>query len=247
MNRFFKVILFLVTPMLSQGLHLDKHWWHDFDGTLDTTEIQLSIYLMDSGKVEGNYCYKKDESKIKLQGKIKGDTIELTELVNGRPNGRFIGRIFTDSRDRFEGTWTDHSADKSKEFKLVYSSAISRTLPDHGRYEIGTDEEVEGFMKHLRNSILNGDKEWVANHIKYPLRTTLDGQKSITIKNKKQLIDGFDHIFYQTFKNKIKSYCICNMFSKGEGVMLGNGEIWINEGSNWNAGKCDCKITAINN
>jgi hypothetical protein len=102
-------------------------------------------------------------------------------------------------------------------------------------------------MKHVKTSILNSDKEWIANHINYPLKTTLFKGKAITIKNKKQLIDNFDQIFHQEFKDKIKSLCVCNMFNNYQGVMLGDGQIWINNRPNSTDDTFNYIITAIFN
>lgn len=102
-------------------------------------------------------------------------------------------------------------------------------------------------MKHVKTSILKGDKEWIANHISYPIKTTIFKDKVININNKKELIDNFDQIFHQEFKDKIKSFCVCNMFNNYQGIMLGNGEIWVCNRLSSTVDKFDFNITAINN
>lgn len=231
------------------ALNFDKSWWYDFEGKLGGTGIQLSIYIPDSGEVlKGNYCYKKYETKIQLVGQLKGDQIELTEYLNGKPNGHFNGRVFTDNLDRFEGTWTDSSGTKRIEFKMTLQSACYASTWNH-RYSdfSGTDDDVENFMKKVKSSILKGDKEWIANHISYPITTKLNGQQKIKIIDKQQLLNNFDQIFYQGFKEKVKSFCVCNMFNNNQGTMLGNGGIWINNDPNSTDEKFDYQITAINN
>jgi hypothetical protein len=59
--------------------------------------------------------------------------------------------------------------------------------------------DVENFMKRIKNSILNGDKEWIANHISYPLKIHNNNTETLIIQDKKQLIDNFDHIFHSEF------------------------------------------------
>ena len=239
--------LFFTLSTLCHAFDFDTNKWTDFEGTLGKANIQLSLYRFDNGQLKGNYCYKKHESKIQLTGQITGDKIVITEFLNGKPNGRFEGKVFTDNLDRFEGTWTDSSNTKSMELKLTLQSICGGEY-DH-RYSdfYGSDDDVEKFMKHVKTSILNSDKEWIANHVSYPIKTTLYKDKVITIKNKKQLIENFDQIFHQEFKDKIKSFCVCNMFNNYQGVMLGNGEIWINNKLNSTEDKFDCNITAINN
>ncbi len=245
----FIILTFLLFTLstLCHAFDFDTNKWTDFEGTLGKASIHLSLYRLDNGQLKGNYCYKKYESKIQLTGQITGDKIVITEFLNGKPNGRFEGKVFTDNLDRFEGTWTDSSNTKSIEFKLTLQSICGSDF-DH-RYSdfYGIDDDVEKFMKRVKTSILSGDKEWIANHISYPLKTTVFKDKAITIKNKKQLIDNFDQIFHQEFKDKIKSFCVCNMFNNYQGVMLGNGEIWINNRPSSTDDKFDFNITAINN
>ena len=73
------------------------------------------------------------------------------------------------------------------------------------------------------------------------------GINTLSDKIINQLIDNFDQIFHQEFKDNINSFCVCNMFNNYRGAMLGNGEIWINNTPNSTENKFDFTITAINN
>jgi hypothetical protein len=250
MNR--KIIatsILLNLSMLCHALNFDKNMCYDFDGKLGATELQFSIFIPDSGNVlKGNYCYKKYDTKIQLIGQLNCDQIELTEYHNGKPNGHFIGKVFTDNQDRFEGTWTDSSGTKHLDFKMALSSASYASAWNHRYTDFsGTDEDVENFMKKVKSAILKGDKEWMASHIRYPISASLNGKKSTKIKSKQQLIDNFDKVFYQAFKDNIKSSCVCNMFNNYQGTMLGSGIIWITDNSNTTKVKLDYQIIAINN
>ena len=247
-RRFVLTFIFIALTTLCHALNFDKNLWYDFSGKLGATEFQLSIYIPDSGELKGNYCYKKYETKIQLFGQLKGDQIELTEFVHGKPNGHFSGKVFTDNMDRFEGAWTDSSGTRRLDFKMTLESACYAKSSEHRYFDFsGTDNDVENFMKRIKTSVFKGDKEWIANHINYPLTTTLNGHKTIKIKNRQQLIDNFDQIFYQAFKDKLRSFCVCNMFHNYQGTMLGNGDIWINDKPNSTDEKFDYQITAINN
>jgi len=211
----------------------------DYEGILGEAAIQLSICFGENEEFwTGSYCYKKYENKIRLTGGINGDKMELTEFIDGKPNGYFIGKLTTDDRDRFDGIWTNAAGTKQLEFKLTLRSSVGYSSIDQ-RYSdfSATDDEIENFMKKVKQSIAEGDKEWIANNIRYPINTSLNGQEKITIQNKQQLIDNFEQIFYPVYKEEIKKYCTCNMFYNSQGIMLGSGEIWI--GKN--------EIIAINN
>jgi len=214
---------------------------YDYEGTLGEAAIQLSICVPENAEFcDGSYCYKKYENKIKLSGVFNGDQIELTEFINDKPNGFFKGKAFTDDTDRFEGIWTDASGKKQLEFKLTLMSSVSNNPPDYRRYSdfSANDDDVENFMKKVKSSIANSDKEWLANHIRYPLNTTLNGTEKITVKDKQQLIGNFEQIFYPAYKEEIKKHCVCNMFTNSQGIMLGRGEIWMGMNN---------EIIAINN
>ncbi|MEK7431960.1 MAG: hypothetical protein AABZ74_02415, partial [Cyanobacteriota bacterium] len=111
----------------------------------------------------------------------------------------------------------------------------------------GTDNDVEIFMKKVKKSIIEDDKEWISNHISYPIKTKIDTKKTIIIKSKKELINNFNKIFNKEFKEQIKSFCSCNLFHNYQGVMLGNGQIWIENKPNSTNTKYDFQIKAINN
>lgn len=225
----------------------DSHKWTDFEGTLGKSGIQLSLYRFDNGLIKGNYCYKKYDSKIQLEGQITGDKIVITEFLKGKPNGRFEGKVFTDSLDRFEGTWTDSAGTKTIEFKLTLQAIVGSDYERRYTDFYGSDNDIEKFMKKVKTSIINGDKTWIVNNTRYPLKTTLGKGKEITIKNKAQFMELFDQVFHQEFKDKVKAFCICNLFGNYNGIMLGNGQIWINNKTNSTKTKFGFSIISINN
>lgn len=226
---------------------LDSNAWSDFSGSLGKKQIRMSLHPLENGELKGNYCLHETERKIEVLGEIKQGKMLLTEFSNGKPTGRFEGRIITGKGDQFEGTWTDNANSNAIAFTLTLESICYASL-DH-RYSdfYGTDEDAEKFMKDVKTAILNGDKEWIGDHVSYPLTTTLFKNKSITIKSKKQLLANFDLVFHQAFKDRIHASCVCNMFKNYQGVMLGNGEIWIYTTPNSTENKYDFCIIAINN
>lgn len=248
-NTLLALLLFAFAGF-SQSQSFERSCFYDYDGKIGTAEIQLSLYLVDSkGKLKGNYCYKKYETKIELEGHIKGDKIELTEFIDGKVNGYFSGRTYSDEGDFFEGTWTNRSKTASYPFTARLGS-ICHTKSFKNRYNslYGSDDEVESFMKRVRSSILKGDKVWIANHVYYPIDVNLnkDGKRT-TIKNKTELITNFNRIFHQEFKNEIKSASVCNMFNNYQGVMLGDGQIWVNNTPGSTKDKYGFCISTINN
>jgi hypothetical protein len=239
--------LYLLSTFYCQAFNLDKNAWNDFEGTLGDKRIQLSIYVLDSGKLTGNYCNKATETKIQLIGQISGDTIVLHEFENGKPKGFFSGRMFVNDMDSIVGIWTDKDRSKTFAFKIRKESTCYSNFDKRYSDFYGTENDVENFMKQVKKSILTVDKIWIANHIKYPLTTNLNGKREITIKNNQQLIKYYDQIFYQSFKVDLKSFCACNMFTNYQGTMFGDGQIWIYNKPNSTEDNFDYDIISINN
>lgn len=239
------LLLSCISP--SHAFDFDANKWTVFEGKLGTTNIQLSLYRFEDGQLKGNYCYQKHDSKINLVGRISGDKIKLTALLNGKPNGYFEGKIFTDNRDRFEGVWKNISRKKIVKFKLTLSSICGDDYYHRYTFFYGKDEEIENFMRKVKNSILKGDKQWLAKNISYPIKVHININKLVTIKSKKQLIANFDRIFHKEFKKEIELSYPCNMFNNYQGAMIGDGDIWINNTPNSNNSKYGFRITAINN
>ncbi len=246
-HRFLPSLLLILLATAGHALNFETGKWYDFEGTLGKTKIQLSLYMTGPGQLKGNYCYTKYEHKIQLSGSINQNTIALEELINGKTNAYLNGIVASDDTDHFDGTWTDSAGLKSLPVVLSLRAICGGTLENrYSDFFFTNENAVEDFMKTAKAAILRGDKNWIANNVRYPLKTTLDGNTPVTIKNAAQMIENFDRIFHPEFKNSIKPLCSCNLFTNYQGAMLGNGQIWINIiGSP--VGKFAHRITAINN
>lgn len=242
-HRYNLILLFLLLSHFSPALDLNTNQWVDFEGKLGNLDIRLSLFRLENGKIAGNYCYKKYDTKIKLVGRMDGNKISLSEIVNGKSQGNFTG-VFTNKNDSFEGKWTNQI--RILDFNLHISSIPAIGNLEH-RYSFfdKTDDDVEIFMRKVKKAILTNNKVWIAKYVNYPLRTHLSNKKAIIIKTPKQLIANFDEIFHEEFKKEIAPFCCCNLFFNSDGAMLGDGHIWINPG---NADDVyPYTITAINN
>src|SRR5206468_3179793 len=105
----------------------------NFDGKLGAAGVQLSLYNLGGGQLKGNYCYKKHETKIQLEGTVAGGKITLTETFNGMVTGYFIGK--TDRENGLVGTWTDSTKTKAIPFNMhlefaMYSPSFSHRYAD---------------------------------------------------------------------------------------------------------------------
>lgn len=229
-NIYLSGLLIVITAWACSAQALMQGMYNDYEGKLGELDISLSIYSFENGELKGNYCYLKNDTRITLTGKIVDNKIELTEFVNDKPTGHFEGKVFTDTKDRFEGTWTDNSKTNKLIFKLTLGSGVSASF-GYRYSHYGTEESIENFMKRVKTAILTKDKQWLANNIHYPIKVHLEGTNEILIKGKNQLLENYDAIFYPAFVEKIKSLCTCNLFNNWQGIMLGDGQIWIESNS----------------
>lgn len=202
--------------------------YNDFAGKIGDRNISLSIYLFENSELKGNYCSSNDDTRVQLAGTYSiNNKLTLTQSINGKANGYLEGKvIMDDSLARLEGTWMDISKTKKTPFMLRLASGITATFGY--RYKnVGSEEGVENFMKLLKSAIISKDRQWIANHVKYPLKTHLDGVTPIEIKGKDQLIANFETIFYSQYVDTIESLCACNLFQQWESIMLGDGQVCI--------------------
>ncbi|MBK5722056.1 hypothetical protein JGH11_14345, partial [Dysgonomonas sp. Marseille-P4677] len=93
-------------------------------GVIDEKYTFTIRFTVDSGKVDGAYCYKGKEEWITIKGTIKGDNVRLEETIyNGQKsvyvsNGTYFDGKFDYDNGTIKGTW--HSADgtRSLPFKI---------------------------------------------------------------------------------------------------------------------------------
>ena len=232
--RILLTLVFIVIELLCPAQNLEPNAWNDFEGKIGSDDIQLSLYCFEGGELKGNYCYQLNPCKIELQGKLTGTKIELTEVGN-TINGTFKGLLTTDKLTCIKGEWKDKN--HSNPFKLNLQAICS--TPYEYRYSIaieGTTNEVEHFVLQVKTAILQQNKSWLAGHIYYPIQVQIKEQ-TITINTREQFAENFNAIFYEEFRKKISTFYAYNLFCNWRGVMLGNGEIWINNNNNTSSNK----------
>lgn len=215
-------LAFVITNCNAQLLEANA--WNTFEGKIGDKESQLTLYPFKNGIIKGNYVLKNDSSKIVFRGHLKGNALILTETQN--PNSIFKGNLFTDTLDKFDGIKFNNLKNDSIPFKFVLASITWATFEHRYTSMFGTNEEIEKFMKMVKDAILANNKQWIVNHIHLPIRQVLN--KGFTsINNKKELLKYYNQIFTANFKDKIRHEFTTNLFNKNGEAMLSNGKIWI--------------------
>jgi hypothetical protein len=106
-------------------------------------------------------------------------------------------------------------------------------------------ESAKGFVPSYQaflQCLKEGNKEGMAELIRFPVHTCLNGKK-VNIPDKKTFIANYEEIFYPRYTQKIMDSSK-SMFVSGQGVAIGEGLIWFawysKPSNNW-------RIKAINN
>lgn len=247
MKKIFLVAYLLVkSSVFSFSLDLELNQWYDFTGKLGDKSIKLSFYTLNAGKLIGSYCSTSNEPKVLLSGNVKGNEIYLTASLNGKITDELIGKIFTDDQDRLEVSWQKMPKGVKSIFKSVLSSVTAGTESKRYSHIVGSDASVEEFVSDAKKAISKGDKIWLAANLFYPLKVRISEKSSIVLKNKNQFLLQYDKIFTTGFKSALNNTFSHNLFNNYQGVMIGDGEIWINNTLNASEAKPIFQIIAIN-
>lgn len=87
-------------------------------------------------------------------------------------------------------------------------------------------KQFTGFYANLRRAVAQNNKEAVAQRISYPL-SLYSNSKKRSILNKKQFIAEYDQIMTTEVKKALANQRLDDLFIRDQGVMVGNGEIWM--------------------
>lgn len=116
---------------------------------------------------------------------------------------------------------------------------------DINYYSACTNEEpetVESFAATVRQQILDKDWAGLAENVAFPI--TVSGK---TYANKDEFVAAdWDSILTDEFFDVIENESCENLFCNYQGIMLGNGEVWISEPLNASNESQGLKVIAIN-
>lgn len=227
MKKFNWLVLAFLFLTLSTHAGLTPNQWSDFVGKISNTNISLSVYLGEKGKLSGNYCYAKYDKRINLVGEVNGSNVVLYEMQNGQQSAVFKGTLLSDSTDHLQGTWSDGKT--TLPFNVHLTSIGSGSPTKRYRDTKQSDAAVEAYMKKVKTAILSGNATWLSTQVNYPYKVTGTDGKTKSLKNKTEFVANYQYVVSESLKKRIGDICTCNLFSNYRGIMLGNGEVWINE------------------
>ena len=246
-NRLAMVCILALTLNVTssaQSAMPDQHFWGDFYGKINGRDIALSVYRKSADSLTGNYRFTNDPGNVfLLDGTVKNNRYALTGQ-----NGEFIFEHQFDKAnkaDKFEGSFTGTGG---KQTPVALSMRSMVYGDENNRYGelFGTTVAVDSFAAKIKTAFINADKEWLASRCQYPVNVFgLSGKKLTVIKNKEEFLTKFAGMFKKEYRDKFKKIACYNMFCQHTGVLMGKGEVTINQTSNSEKDNYTYCITAI--
>lgn len=205
-----------------------------YDGVVDGSQVRMTLTRSNNQGVIGRYFYKKYLKDIDLRASIgeDGRSILLTEYdTKGDPVAVFAGHFqATDPAyrsanlgcDVFSGVWKSERLKKEVPFRMQLRFGTGGTLDD--RYGTGSTEEFERKVQRLRQAVVVGDREAVADAVRYPLHVTRRGSRTV-IQNRREFLADYSQVMTPELVRRFAEATPKAMFRRDLGVRL--DDIWL--------------------
>jgi hypothetical protein len=94
---------------------------------------------------------------------------------------------------------------------------------------ISNPMQVTQFLARLKQAVAADDRATVAAMINYPLTVHTSGGASTTYHDAAALRANYARVFTPEVKAAVAAAKADDLFTRDQGVMIGNGEVWMNE------------------
>ncbi len=102
------------------------------------------------------------------------------------------------------------------------SAAVDQAIEKN----VGNPVEVHQFFTRLQQAAARQDKDTVASMVRYPITVKLNG-KSTILRTPRSFLEHYDRILTPEITAAIARQRYENLFVNYQGVMIGNGQVWI--------------------
>lgn len=239
-------IIFLTLTWNVKALTLDPGIWYNFSGNLHQQTMLLTLFKSNTNHVSGYYCSCTGADKVVVTGLVNNQFVQLNAFEQGKQMEQFTLQLISDSSDRLQGYYIRSGQSEKTNVYFYLQSEFAGSAEQRYANNLGVDNDVETFMKSIQKAVQIQDKLWLSEHIQYPINISLNSKKRVQIKSPQQFRKWYSSIFTPTFTQQIISHCTAMLFSNSNGIMLGNGDIWINQKQGSTQADYDFVIIAIN-
>jgi hypothetical protein len=112
---------------------------------------------------------------------------------------------------------------------FVVASGPARADNPYAVAGISDPAHVTQFLDRLKQAMAADDHATVAAIVKYPLTVNSSPGRPVTYRNAAALSANYARVFTPEVKAAVAAARPDNLFVRDQGVMIGNGEIWMNE------------------
>ncbi len=114
---------------------------------------------------------------------------------------------------------------------LAFMAMSSPALADNPYAVAGISDpaHVTQFLARLKHAIAGGDRATVVAMVNYPLPVFAQGGPSRTYRNAAALLADYARVFTPDVVKAIGDAKPDDLFARDQGVMIGQGEVWMNE------------------
>ena len=92
---------------------------------------------------------------------------------------------------------------------------------------LGSHAIYEPAIKAFQQAVIDGNKQDVAAFIRYPIPVEIGGRKR-SIRSEAAFVKSYDAIMTPAIVAAVKKQNYGDLFVRDQGVMFGNGEVWMN-------------------
>ena len=91
---------------------------------------------------------------------------------------------------------------------------------------LGDAPDYKELFYAFKVALEEGKSDIVVSLVNYPITVTIDGEEA-TYSSEQELLDNYDSVFTEAIVEAVSNQDYGDLFVNSEGVMIGNGEVWI--------------------
>lgn len=91
---------------------------------------------------------------------------------------------------------------------------------------LGDAPDYKELFYAFKVALEEGKSDIVVSLVNYPLTVTIDGEEA-TYGSEQELLDAYDSVFTEAIIEAVSAQDYGTLFVNSEGVMIGDGEVWI--------------------
>ncbi len=195
-----------------------------YQGTVGERPVRAT-FAFEGSNVRGQISAGPEYADVPLRGTQRNGVLALNAVATNTPALRGTRKDCS----AISGTWRDPGSGHLFPLRLAEDGEIGGT-PAH-RYDAAgatSDHVVDTNVRAFRRAVIAHDTRAVSTLVAYPLRVN-SGSQSRMIRNRATLLAQYDRIFTPGVRAEIESAVPADLFSRDQGVMLGDGIVWFNE------------------